>query len=287
MESSIRKIQNNPSLTGLARFYKDVKFASPEGVDLYMQIMAPWLTENDERTYPLIVFIQGSAWTFPDVNYEIPQLARYAQAGYVMATVTHRNCMENHPWPAFLQDVKTAIRFLRAHAEEYHIDPYRVCSFGTSSGGNTSLLLGLTGEDTSLETADYAEFSSKVQLVVECFGPTDLIAMIQPHYKPELDQSDSLFYQLAGGPVNESWDVLKAMSPMYRVEAGKDYPPFLLIHGDADTVVPYSQSTDLYAKLLELGYNASMICIPDAPHEGNFWSQELHDAILAFIREKL
>ncbi|HHY81465.1 MAG TPA: alpha/beta hydrolase [Clostridiales bacterium] len=284
---NIRTIPNNPSLKGLARFYKDVKFASPKGVDLYMQIMAPWFTENDERTYPLIVFIQGSGWTFPDVNYEIPQLARYAQAGYVVATVTHRNCMENHPWPAFLQDVKTAIRFLRAHADEYHIDPDRVCAFGTSSGGNTALLLGLTGDDESLVTEDYAEYSSKVQLAVECFGPTDLIEMIQPHYKPELEKPDDLFYKLVGGPISEGWDVLKAMSPMYRVEAGKNYPPFLIIHGDADELVPYSQGTKMYARLLELGYDAQMICITDAPHEGSFWSQELHDAILEYIKEKL
>jgi acetyl esterase/lipase len=285
--SNIRRIPNNPSLSGLARLYKDVKFASPKGVDLYMQIIAPWFTENDERTYPLIVFIQGSGWTFPDVNYEIPQLAQYAQAGYVVATVTHRNCLEGHPWPAFLQDVKTAIRFLRAHSKEYHINPDKVCAFGTSSGGNTSLLLGLTGDDTTLDTEDYAEYSSKVQLVVECFGPTDLVAMVEHIYTPEMDQPDSQFYKLVGAPLSEGWDVLKAMSPMYRVKADKDYPPFLIIHGDADEVVPYSQATIMYDKLLKMSYDASMICIPDAPHEGSFWSQELHEAILAFIKEKL
>ena len=285
--SGIRKIPNNPSLRGLARFYKDVKFASPKGVDLYMQIMAPSFTENEERTYPLILFIQGSAWTFPDVNYEIPQLARYAQAGYVVATVTHRSCIDGHPWPAFLQDVKTAIRFLRAHSEEYHIDPYKVCALGTSSGGNTSLLLGLTGDDSTLITEDYAEYSSKVQLVVECFGPTDLVAMAKEFYKPGMDELEELFRQLIGAPLDEGKDVLEAMSPMYRVEADEDYPPFLIIHGDADEVVPYSQGTIMYEKFLELGYDASMICIPDAPHEGSFWSQELHDVILNFIKEKL
>ena len=288
--SDIRKIPNNPSLTGLARFYKDVKFASPEGVDLYMQIMAPWFTENDERSYPLIVFIQGSGWTFPDVNYEIPQLSRYAQAGYVVATVTHRNCMDGHPWPAFLQDVKTAIRFLRANSEEYHINQDKVCAFGTSSGGNTSLLLGLTGDDTTLDTEDYSEYSSKIQLVVECFGPTDLVTMAKESYKPGVDEIDNLIFQLAGVPLGESnevMNVMKAMSPMYRVEAAKDYPPFLIVHGDADEVVPYSQGTVMYEKFLELGYDASMVCIPGAPHEGSFWSQELHEAILAFIKEKL
>lgn len=288
--SNVRRIPNNPSLTGLARFYKDVKFASPEGVDLYMQIMAPWFTENDERTYPLIVFIQGSGWTFPDVNYEIPQLSGYAQAGYVVATVTHRNCLDGHPWPAFLQDVKTAIRFLRAHSEEYHINPDKVCAFGTSSGGNTSLLLGLTGDDATFVTEDYSEHSSKVQLVVECFGPTDLVAMGKELYDPGMAEVNNLIRQLAGIPLEESNEVMKvmkAMSPLYRVEADKDYPPFLIIHGDADEVVPYSQATAMYDKLLELDYDASMICIPNAPHEGSFWSQELHEAILAFIKEKL
>lgn len=285
--SDIRKIPNNPSLTGLARFYKDVKFASPKGVDLYMQIIAPWFIEDDKRTYPLIVFIQGSGWTFPDVNYEIPQLARYAQAGYVVAAVTHRSSMDGHPWPAFLQDVKTAIRFLRAHSEEYHINPDKLCVFGTSSGGNISLLLGLTGDDTTLDTEDYSEYSSKVQLVVECFGPTDLLAMVETLYKPGMVEAENLVHRLTGVSLDESSEVLRAMSPIYRLEADKDYPPFLIIHGDADDIVPYSQGTIMYEKLLEMNYDAFMICIPGAPHEGSFWSQELHEAILDFIKEKL
>lgn len=81
---------------------------------------------------PLIVFVQGSGFTHPWIYPEIPQLARYAQHGYVVAAVTHRSCLEGHPFPAYLQDVKTAIRFLRRHAEE-------TASMPTGSGSGARL----------------------------------------------------------------------------------------------------------------------------------------------------
>src|SRR5690606_6431839 len=114
-------------------------------------IMVPWYEKTDSLEdevprRPLIVFLQGSGWTFPDVNYEIPQLAEYARNGYVVATITHRSYKDGYPAPAFLQDAKTAIRFLRKNANVYGIDPNRVCFWGTSSGGNTAMLVAMTGD---------------------------------------------------------------------------------------------------------------------------------------------
>ena len=86
--------------------------------------LRPW---EEEARWPLVVFVQGSAWRTPDRGYEIPQLSHLAQQGYVVATVCHRDSTQGNPFPAYLQDVKTAIRFLRAHAEEYGIDPEHVC----------------------------------------------------------------------------------------------------------------------------------------------------------------
>ena len=137
----IKVIHHNPSLTGLAQIQNDIVFSHviPEGLKL--TLMRPW---NNDAPRPLIVFVQGSGWSFPNIYREIPQLCQYARAGFVVATVTHRNAVEGHVFPAYLQDVKTAIRYLRAHADEYGIDPKRVCIWGTSSGGNTAMLVGLT-----------------------------------------------------------------------------------------------------------------------------------------------
>ena len=111
----------NPALDGLAKVIPDVVFSQAQGQALKLQLLLPWRAQEvgNTRRYPLIVFVQGSAWTFPDVYFELPQLGQYAQAGYVVATVTPRHGLEGHPFPAYLQDVKTAIRFLRKHAAEY------------------------------------------------------------------------------------------------------------------------------------------------------------------------
>jgi acetyl esterase/lipase len=232
---------------------------------------------------PLIVFVQGSAWTFPDLSYEMGQMAWYAQNGIAVAMVTHRNCLNGNPFPAYLQDVKTAIRFLRSHAEEHHIDKDRIGIFGTSSGGNTALLVGLTGDDAAYRTAEYSEESDSVRLVVECFGPADLMRMLGGEI-PEEPHADIFRALTAGKDVKQ---VMREMSPVNHVKEGKAYPPFLLIHGSADTVVPYDQMVLMYRKLCDQGADVRAICVDHAPHEGNFWSRDLHEIILAYIREKL
>lgn len=290
--ANIKVMHNNPELSMLAYLEPDVvySYALPEGLKLSM--MLPWhekgATERIKR--PLIVFVQGSGWTFPNINKQIPQLSQYARAGFAVATVTHRNAAKGHPFPAYLQDVKTAIRFLRANADKYGIDPERVCIYGTSSGGNTALLVGLTGDDPRFKTEEYKEYSDKVQCVVECFGPTDLNEMLPEHYlkmihDPSYDNVPFIepFRGLVGK--NDAYQVLKDMSPVNYIDSCEKIPPTMIIHGDADEIVPYEQDTLMYEKLCNAGAIVQMICIKDAPHEGSFWSEELHQCVRSFIGE--
>lgn len=283
----IKVMDNNPSLAGLARVVPDIVYSKPDGQELKLTLMLPWSQELENApALPLVVFLQGSAWTHPDIYYEIPQLCQLARDGYAVATIEHRNSTEGHPFPAYLQDSKTAIRFLRANAAKYGIDPERVCFFGTSSGGNTALLVGITGDDERLKTDEYREYSDAVKLVVECFGPTDMAAMVDGMSQEEAEQTwGELIRALAGK--NSIEDVLKWMSPVEHVRPGAEYPPFLIIHGDADTLVPYEQSVKMYRKLIDCGADARMICIKGAPHEGSFWSRELISEIFDFIRRRL
>lgn len=283
----VKTFKNNPNLSGMARLIPNVVFSNAAGVELKMQIIVPWSKEEDEavkQKWPLIVFLQGSAWTFPDVNYQLPQLASIARKGYVVATITHRNYMEGHPAPAFLQDAKTAIRFLRKNAEEYHIDPDRVCFWGTSSGGNTSLLVALTGDDPKYKTDEYSDFSDSVSVAIDCFGPTNLVQLFEM-VKDSLDPE--LVNGLVGGEVSKHTDVLKEISPFLILEKNKNYPPILMIHGDADMIVPYFESENMYKALISNGYDAELIRVENAPHEGSFWSCELLDEIMEFIKRKL
>lgn len=285
----IKIIKNNPTLKGMAHMIPDVIYSTAQGIELKMQIIKPWDsgTSGELVKYPLIVFVQGSAWTFPDVYYEIPQLAQFAREGYVVATLTHRNCLEGHPFPAFLQDVKAGIRFLRKHAKEYHIDPDRVGIWGTSSGGNTALLVGLTGDDAQYKTEEYMVYSDSVKIVVDCFGPTDLSYAIQDFNLIEDEGMKRIFEGLRGEDTKENVEKLQEINPVNHVQGGKDYPPFLILQGNKDALVDYSQSEVMYHKLLDAGVDASMICVEGAPHEGAFWSDELLELIKEFINHHL
>jgi len=288
IKDKVKTFRNNPSLSGMARLIPNVVFSNVSGVELKMQIIMPWVNEEDPNSkklrWPLIVFLQGSAWTFPDVNYQLPQLASIARKGYVVATITHRNFMEGHPAPAFLQDAKTAIRFLRKNAEEYHIDPDRVCFWGTSSGGNTALLVALTGDDPKYKTDEYRELSDSVSAAVDCFGPANLVELFEK-VKDSLDPA--MANGLAGGSISERIDVLREISPLLVLQKNKKYPPILLVHGDADTIVPYSESENMFKALIDNGYDSELIRVENAPHEGSFWSCELIDEITDFIKRKV
>jgi len=280
----IRHMPKDPSLSGMAEAIPNIVYSAATGADIALTLLLPWGARERGDRLPLIVFIQGSAFTFPNVGYELPQLGWYAQNGYAVATVTHRSCLDGHPFPAYLEDVKTSVRYLKQNADGYAIDPSRVCAFGTSSGGNTALLLGLTADDPAFKTGEYADQSDRVNLVVECFGPTDLERILDDLDMETLPHDD-IFYALAKG--RDMCEVLRAMSPVHYLAPGKSYPPFLLLHGDADDVVPYDQMVLMYRALLDHGADARAICVDGAPHEGSFWSRELHEIILSYLREKL
>ena len=280
-----RTIKNNPDMLGLVDMKTNIVFSSANGEELALQLLKP-MWKSAGSGFPLVVFIQGSAWTKPDQFWQIPQLSMLARRGYVIASVTHRSCW-NTPAPAFLQDVKTALRFLRTHAAEYDINPERVCAFGTSSGGNTALMLGLTGNDLAFETGEWAGVSTAVNCVVDCFGPTDLNKMIEEQYGAMPRDKENLLYALGGADPAAYQQTLLQISPIQYVKEGVSLPPFLILHGDADTVVLYEDSEALYDKLIACGHEADFVHITDAPHEGSFWSGELLDIIFDFIEKHI
>lgn len=281
-------IKNNPSLEGMALMIPDVVYSNVQGVELKMQIFRPWTddTAKEQPKYPLIVFVQGSAWTFPDVYYEIPQLSQFAREGYVVATLTHRNSLDGHPFPECLQDVKTGIRFLRKHASEYKIDLDRIGIWGTSSGGNLALLVGLTGDEERYKTDEYAQYSDSVKTVIDCFGPADFTSVLNKiEYMDE--ESKKIFQGLRGENTEENIKRLLEINPVNHIKKGKNYPPFLLLHGNNDSLVDFSQSKLMFHKLSDAGYDARLICVDGAPHEGSFWSRELLGMIKDFVDKNL
>ena len=272
-------------LDGMAELFRNVVFACPDGKELKMQILCPW---RKDKRYPLVVFVQGSAWTTPNPDYELPQLGALARQGFVVASVSHRDCRDGYAFPAFLQDVKTAIRFLRAHAAEYCIDKERVGIWGTSSGGNAALLVGMTGDWDCYRTEEYPEESDRVKAVVECFGPTDLAELVRGvMQEPAGDTDPRMIHLISDGKGGISPEKIRAMSPLYVAEGGREYPPFLMLHGDADPVVLWHQSEKLYEKLCALGYEAELVRVAGGVHENNFWTPELVAYVWDYLKERL
>lgn len=269
----IKVIPNNPSRTGTGRIREfNTIYSTASGVSLNSMILEPWDASSPR---PAILFIQGSGWTKPYIYSKLTNLAEFVNAGYVVMTIEHRSRLKGHPFPAFLQDAKCAVRFLRANAEKYAIDPDRIAVFGTSSGANTAMLLGLTGDDERYKTDEYREYSDSVQCVVECFGPTRC-----ENFKSHL---------VEGGMCTglNADEVLKAMSPAHIAKPGTKYSPMLLMHGDADPVVPYDEMLAFGEALDKTDTYYEAVCVHGAPHEDNFWSPQVYTIIHDFIDHNL
>lgn len=273
-------IERNPNLKGLTRVYSQVPFSNADGTNLCMEIITPQnITTNQNDGLPLIVFVQGSAWTSPDPFYELTQFNRFAVAGFVVAMLRHRNIYEGSPAPAFLKDVKCGIRYMRQNAEQYGIDPKRVYILGTSSGGNAALLAALTPDDPKYKTDEYPNQSDSVSAVAECFGPTDLNLFIEQN--PSFTELLGVF---CGGKVNH--ELLSEMSPINYISPDRTNIPFLILHGDGDSCVPFSQSEKLVRKLEACDADVQFVCVKDAEHESDFWSEEVLNIILNFYKKQ-
>lgn len=287
MIPSIGHLPMNPLLTGQAELKQHIAY-SENGQTLTLAL--PW-AHRDRRgpvaPTPLIVFVQGSGWTTPDLNYELPMLSRFAEEGIAVATVCHRSTAEGHPFPAYLQDVKCAIRFLRAHAEEYNINKEKVAAFGTSSGGNTVCLLGLTGNDSRYRTAEYPEESDAVCAVVSCFGPMELVTLFKQRLEKDKANAEERLNRMLGPDKGEWPEKLRQFSPALQVEPGKAYPSFLLLHGTGDPVVPCEQMEKMYESLREAKADVRAYYVDGAEHEGNFWSPQVRQVIHDELTEKL
>lgn len=284
----VTTLQKNDTLEGLAAIRWDITFSERDGLPLKCALLLPWngpacwpdqpagrFPKSDAR-YPAVVFIQGSGWGFPEIRSEIPQLSQLARAGYIVMTITHRSTGDGHRVPEFLRDAKCAVRWLRAHAGELCLDPSRIGAFGTSSGGNTAMLLAMTGDDPRYATEEYAGFSDAVSCAAECFGPTDLIWLAHT-----LEDPPAFIRRLTGSEDNE--EALREISPLLLLEKGKAYPPMLLLHGDADPVVPFNQAEAFGIALEACGGETELIRVAGAPHERSFWSRTVFDLVQAFF----
>ena len=213
-----------------------------------------YLPEKATRPLPVIVYVHGGGWTRGDKTNG-PAFP-FAAKGYVVASINHR-FSQHAVFPAQIHDCKAAIRWLRANASKYGLDPDHVGVWGSSSGGHLVALLGTTAGVKELEgPGGNAEQSSRVQAVVDWYGPTDFLTVGAKDTRTNL----------LGGDPQENKDKAVKASPMTYVS--KDAAPFLIMHGDKDSTVPISQSGTFAQALQQAGAEATFVIVKGAGHGG-------------------
>ena len=239
---------------------RDVEFGKGGDRALKLHLVRP--KSLPKEPMPVVVYIYGGAWRAGSRDAGVRPLTRLAQKGYFGASIEYRLSQEA-TFPAQIEDCKCAIRFLRAKSKDYGIDPQRIGVWGPSAGGHLAALVGTSGDVKELEgTGGWPDQSSRVQAAVDWFGPTDFLKMGKN--KIEHDAPNSPESQLIGGPIQENKEKVAKANPLSYVS--KDDPPFLIMHGDKDDLVPLSQSEMLLEALRKAGVDATLTVMKDQGH---------------------
>ena len=279
-----------PVTTALPQ-HKDLSYAkiSPaQKLDLYLP--------TGNGPFPLVMMVHGGAFLFGD-KADQPSLAGtdfLLEHGFAVANVNYRLSGEARA-PAQIQDVKTAVRWLRAHAQEYSLDPDKFAAWGASAGANLVALLGTAIDIPALEGVELGNphQSSRVQAVVDWFGPTDFLQidrqLIELGFPPSHDDPDSPESLLIDAPIQTRPDLVKVVNPLTYVTL--EAAPFLIEHGTNDSIVPYLQSKILFDALVAAAGTERVTFVPleGASHGGGpqFWSPGNVALVLGFLDQYL
>jgi acetyl esterase/lipase len=249
-----KKKASMPPLVGV-KTERDLTYATVDG-DRKLQLDL-YVPEKAEGQLPLVIWIHGGGWRGGTKN--VCPAAPFAMRGYVVASVEYR-LSDVAKFPAQIEDCKAAIRWLRANADRYHIDPAKVGVWGGSAGGHLVALLGTAGDHKSWDVGEHTDQSSRVQAVCDFFGPADLGHMPDDQAK----RADGAVALLLGGSVADKRDAARAASPITYVS--KDDPPFLICHGTEDRLVPLAQSEKFHDALKDAGVTAKLVKVQGGGH---------------------
>jgi acetyl esterase/lipase len=265
------------------RTLRDLEYAKADGEPLLLDLYLP--KDPPAHPIPLVVWIHGGGWRAGDKS-RCPAIP-LVEHGYVVASIDYRLSTEAK-WPAQIYDCKAAIRWLRTHAKEYDYDPQRIGVWGGSAGGHLVAMLGTSGAVKELEGSEGNEsISSRVQAVCDWFGPTDLekLAAAHPNITRNREATNAVAL-LLGGPIDENKDKARQANPITYIS--KDDPPFLIMHGDKDPLVPLNQSELLQEALDKAGVSCKLQIVEGAGHAGpGFMTPEVHRMVLSFFDRTL
>ncbi len=234
----------------------DVVYGTTQDAKLLLDAYLP----TGEGKHPAVIMIHGGAWAFGDKRFYAGMCQALAQKGFAAFSINYR-LMPAFRYPAPLDDSQRAVRWIRAHASEYNVDPQRIGALGDSAGGYLVAMLGARDTRDNSDTA-LAAFSSRVQCVVDFYGPTDFTPAATPASLSA--QGAPIVAAFLGKRPTEAPELYRDASPIVYVD--KSTAPFLILHGTGDTLVPPDQSERLYRSLKKAGVEANLIELYQVGH---------------------
>lgn len=233
----VKLIHRAPEVPDGVEIVPGVEYGKAGDISLQLDLYRP---KTIAKPVPALVFIHGGAWAGGDRGMYRLYGIDFAKRGYVVASVSYR-LSKVAPFPAAVQDVKCAVRYLRANAEKYHIDPEKIAAIGGSAGGHLAMMIGYSSDVPEFEgESGNSGVSSRVQAVVNLYGPTDLTDPLAHDVKSVINFMGKKTYK-------DSPEIYKQASPITYVT--KDDPPTLILHGTIDEVVQINQADLLVEKL--------------------------------------
>ena len=252
---------------------------SPQTMDVYYPAAGgPW---------PVLLFVHGGSWRGGD-KAEGAGWRNMSRHGFLVVSVNYRLAGPETKFPALIEDVKCAVRYLRAHASQYNLDPHHIGAMGNSAGGHLVALLGLADESAGWDTGEYAGQSSRVQAVVTLAGISDLT--LTRGTFASADSAARMIYEAFDEMPGSASPKLVAASPVTYITP--DDPPFLIIHGEKDDIVPVEQAQALDKRLKEAGVPSELVIVKNGTHNIQAENisptiEEIITLITTFLTEKL
>lgn len=255
------------------------------GKQLTLQILEPNSFNHPNRTYPCVIFVQGSAWHKQNVYHKVDMLDKLAAKGYVVAIVQYRDSDAGYHFPAPIIDAKNAVRFMKANATTYHVQKDNFIMMGDSSGGQIATMAGMTAKTSQFDQPINNE-NDHVKGIIDLYGAVDL--NMKGGFPSTGDSHDINTPEGAemGFNIREhEQETEKANSKNY---VNEDFPPMLIAHGTADTTVSDKESIELYNALKKAGKPVHLYLIKGATHGNNaFYDQRMTDIYDQFIKQCL
>lgn len=264
-------------------FELDVPYAETDNPRQRLDLYRP--QEPSEEALPVIVFFHGGGWYQGDKADGAARVMPFVSSGDYAAVSVGYRLSDEATWPAQLHDSKAAIRWIKANADEHGLDPDRLAVWGHGAGGHLALMLGMTGDEPKLEgdLGPDDEVASEVAAVVNFFGVTDMMALVDQPSDFDRSSPEAPEARLLGGALPENEEQAIGASPVTYVSEGD--PPVLTLHGDEDTVVPYDQAVRLDVALTDTGEPSYFITVPGAGH-GDF-PEEAEKRVSIFLSRVL